>query len=79
LGPVQATLTLSEQDVKVIFRAQRQQSAELLTDNLALLYDALSQLGISISHVSCCCGEVSEAVLAEQYLTKTNSLVDMLI
>ena len=79
LGPVQATLTLSEQDVKVIFRAQRQQSAELLTDNLALLHDALSQLGISISHVSCCCGEVSEPVLVEQYLTKTNSLVDMLI
>lgn len=79
LGAIQATVTLSEQDVKVVFRAQRQQSAELLTDNLTFLHDALSQLGVSISHVSCCCGEVSQAVLAEQYLTKSNSLVDVLI
>lgn len=79
LGPVQATVTLSDQDVKVIFRAQRQQSAELLTDNLTLLHEALSRLGVSISHVSCSCGEVAKPVLAEQYLTKTNSLVDMLV
>ncbi len=79
LGPVQATVTLSDQDVKVVLRAQRQQSAELLTDNLTLLHEALSRLGVSISHVSCSCGEVAKPVLAESYLTKTDSLVDMLV
>jgi flagellar hook-length control protein FliK len=79
LGPVQATVTLSEPDVKVVLRAQRQQSAELLTDNLELLHEALSKLGVSISHVSCSCGDVAESVLTEQYLTKTNTLVDMLV
>ncbi|RKZ97501.1 MAG: hypothetical protein DRQ46_04760 [Gammaproteobacteria bacterium] len=79
LGPVQATVTLYDQDVKIVFRAQRHQSAELLTDNLTSLHEALSKLDVSISHVSCSCGEVAQPILTEQYSTKINSLVDMIV
>jgi len=62
LGPVQATVTLVEQDVKVIIKAERQESAQLLDDNLTILHEALAELGISISHSSCSCGAVDKAV-----------------
>ena len=62
LGPVQATVTLYQQDVKVIVRAERADSAQLLTDNLAILEQALDKLGVSMSHSSCSCGRVEKAV-----------------
>jgi len=62
LGPVQATVTFHNQDVKIIIKAERQESAQLLNDNLTVLYEALAELGISISHSSCSCGIVDKAV-----------------
>ena len=78
LGPVQATVTMHADDVKIVFRAEWQQSAQLLEDYVTLLHEALSKLGISIEHISCVCGPISKpALVAKHNLTRTNSLVDI--
>ncbi|NQZ53415.1 MAG: flagellar hook-length control protein FliK [Piscirickettsiaceae bacterium] len=77
LGPVQATVTMHSDDIKIILRAERKQSAQLLEDNLTLLDAALSKLGVSISHMNCYCGEISKPVLMENDLVQSNSLVDV--
>lgn len=78
LGPVQATVTLVDEDVKVVFRAQRSDSAQLLTEHLDELVASLSELGVTASHMSCFCGEVDEAVMTEQhYIREPTSEVDL--
>ena len=78
LGPVQATVTMHGDDVKIVLRAERQHSATLLEEHLPLLHEALSRLSISIGHISCVCGPLSKSVLAAQHsLITTNSLVDI--
>ncbi|MDC9725902.1 MAG: flagellar hook-length control protein FliK [Gammaproteobacteria bacterium] len=78
LGPVQATVTLQNDDVKVIIRAERQESANLLADNLVLLNEAMAKLGVSISHSSCCCGAVDKAInLGVEPNNVTDSLLDV--
>lgn len=78
LGPIQATVTLHNSDVKVIIRAERQESAHLLDANLALLDEALEKLGVSMSHSSCYCGTVDKAVnLGAELDEVTRSLLDV--
>ena len=79
LGPLQATVTLHDSDIKVVLRAERPASADLLQQHLSNLESAIEKLGISISHVSCVCGEVAKPTLVQQYLNESESLVDILI
>jgi len=60
LGAVQASVTLYGLDVKVVIRAERAESAQLLEENLPLLNAALAKLNVSISHMSCVCDEVNK-------------------
>lgn len=77
LGPVQATVTMLAADVKIILRAEREESANLLEKHLPTLQQALSSLSVSVSHLSCCCGDIEKAVLAGGYVSTTTSLVDV--
>ncbi|NQY27035.1 MAG: flagellar hook-length control protein FliK [Piscirickettsiaceae bacterium] len=77
LGPVQATVTMHSDDVKIVVRAEREASAELLEEHLPVLQQALDKLTISVSHLSCACGEISKRILTESYVETDNSLVDI--
>jgi hypothetical protein len=77
LGPLQATVTMHVDDIKIVLRAERPDSAALLETHIAWLHDALTRLGVSVSHVSCSCGPVAKPTLAEQYLAETTNLVDL--
>jgi hypothetical protein len=77
LGPLQATVTMHSDDVKIVLRAERPESAVLLETHIDWLHEALGKLGITVSHVSCSCGEVAKPTLAEQYLAETTNLVDV--
>ncbi len=77
LGPVQASVTLQGEDVKVVIRAERFESAELLAENLPLLNAALAKLNVSISHMSCLCDDVKKVMVSNQDLTDSTSLVDI--
>jgi len=63
LGPVQATVTLHNKNVKVSIRAERSESVELLSENLDLLELALSKLGVSMTHSTCYCGTVDKMTM----------------
>lgn len=77
LGPLQATVTMHVDDIKIVLRAEQSASAALLEQNLPRLQDALARLGVSVNHVSCSCGDVVKPTLAEQYLAEITSLVDV--
>ncbi len=77
LGPVQATVTMDNDDVKIVVRAEREASAKLLEEHLPVLQQALDKLTISVSHLSCACGELSKRVLTEAYVDSNHSLVDI--
>lgn len=79
LGPVQATVTLHNEDVKIVIRAERKESAQLLDDHLTILTDAIADLGVSISHSSCSCGVVDKSIAVgqEHYQSTTSSLLDV--
>jgi len=77
LGPMQATVTMHNDDIKIVMRAERAESAVLLEQNLSWLNDALARLNVSVSHISCGCGKVAKPSLAEQYLAETTNLVDV--
>lgn len=53
LGPMQARISLHQQDVKVVILAERAQSAEMLSRYIDDLNTRLQKLEISISHLSC--------------------------
>ncbi len=77
LGPVQAVVTMHENDVNIVIKAERAESTQLLNQHLTILDQALSKLNIDVNDVSCYCGEVAEPTLAEQYLSATTNLVDI--
>ncbi len=79
LGPLQATVTMYDSDIKVVLRAERAISADLLKQHLSSLESSIEKLGVSLSHVSCVCGEVAKPTLVQQYLNESESLVDVLI
>ncbi|MDF1588411.1 MAG: flagellar hook-length control protein FliK [Gammaproteobacteria bacterium] len=76
LGPVEATLTLDQQDLKIVLRAERASSAGLLEQNLGLLQQALAKMDVTISHISCSCGQVSPRSLTEIAI-QSSSLLDV--
>ncbi|MBE0438517.1 MAG: flagellar hook-length control protein FliK [Gammaproteobacteria bacterium] len=76
LGPVEATLTLDQQDLKIVLRAERASSAVLLEQNLPLLQQALVKMDLTISHISCSCGEISPRSLTESAI-QSSSLLDV--
>lgn len=77
LGPVQASVTLHGEDVKVVIRAERAESARLLEENLPLLNATLEKLNVSISHMSCVCDEVKGIITSNRDDTDTTSFVDI--
>ena len=78
LGPVQATVTLQKEDVSILIRAERRESAQLLEDNLSLLNEAMDRLGVSIKHSSCHCGAVDSMVTEKtKYASTVSSLLDV--
>lgn len=78
LGPVQANVALHGEDVKVVIRAERAESAQLLEENLPLLNATLTKLNVSVSHISCVCDEVNMAILGDNIQQAlTSSLVDV--
>ncbi len=79
LGPVQASVTLHQDDVKVIIKAEKTESAQLLTENLNVLELALAKLELTMSHLSCSCGEVEKATITSSDLPKdiSSGLVDI--
>lgn len=79
LGPLQATVTMYDSDIKVVLRAERTMSADLLKQHISSLESSIEKLGVSLSHVSCVCGEVAKPTLVQQYLNESESLVDVLI
>lgn len=77
LGPVQASVTLHREDVKVVIRAERPESAQLLEENLPLLNATLAKLNVSISHMSCVCDDVNTIITGHQDITDSSSFVDI--
>lgn len=53
LGPMQARISLLQQDVKVVLLAEREDSAALLSRHIDALNRRLDKLGINVSHLSC--------------------------
>lgn len=77
LGPLQASITMHADDVKVILRAERPASAELLEANIDLLNHGLNRLGVNVSSISCHCGAVNQVTAIEPYISQSTSLVDI--
>lgn len=77
LGPVQASVTLHGEDVKVVIRAERAESAQLLEENLPLLNASLAKLNVSISHMSCVCDEVKLDFENNNDQTEATSFLDI--
>jgi hypothetical protein len=77
LGAVQASVTLHGEDVKVVIRAERAESAQLLEENLPLLNASLAKLNVSISHMSCVCDEVKHNFAKNQDQAEATSFVDI--
>lgn len=74
LGPMQARISLYQQDVKVVLIAERQESAEVLSRYIDELNHRLDKLDINVSHLSCRQAPVepltaeSDAVLPDHFL-----------
>ena len=77
LAPLPATVTMHADDVKIVSRAERSESAALLVAYIACLHEASRKLGITVSNVSCSCGKVAKQTLVEEYLAETTNLVDL--
>lgn len=74
LGPMQARISLYQQDVKVVLIAERQESADVLSRYIDELNQRLDKLDINVSHLSCRQAPVepltaeSDAVLPDHFL-----------
>ena len=77
LGPVQANVTLHGEDVKVMIRAKRAESAQLLEQNLPLLSISLEKLNVVVSHMSCVCEDVNMIIINNNIQQDPTSFVDV--
>jgi len=77
LGPLQATINMCGDDVKVMLCAEWPESAGLLEDNMDMLNTDLSKLGVNIHHLSCRCGEVTSATISASNFHHSDALVDI--
>lgn len=76
LGPVQANVIFQDDDVKVIITAERSESTQLLEENIELLVDAISKLGVTVSLTQCNHGNIDAAV-SEAIIKSPTSLLDI--
>ncbi|MEC9313553.1 MAG: flagellar hook-length control protein FliK, partial [Pseudomonadota bacterium] len=53
LGPMQARISLYQQNVQVVLLAERQESSDLLSRHIDDLNQRLDKLGVNVSHLSC--------------------------
>lgn len=77
LGPLQATINMYAENVKVMLCAERPETATLLEENMAILNADLAKLGVNINHLSCRCGNVSLSTVSASSFYQTDSLVDI--
>ena len=77
LGPLQATINMCGDDVKVMLCAERPESAALLEDNIAMLNADLAKLGVNIHHLSCRCGDVTPVTISASNFFQSDALVDI--
>lgn len=77
LGPVQANVTLHGEDVSVVIRAERPESAQLLEENLPLLNAKLEKLNVSLSQMSCVCDKVNMATVGKTIEDDPASFLDV--
>jgi len=77
LGPLQATINMYAENVKVMLCAERPEAAALLEENMAILNEDLEKLGVNINHLSCRCGNVSLSTVSASNFYQTDSLVDI--
>ena len=76
LGPVQANVIFQDNEVKVIMTAERDESAQLLEDNIELLVDAITKLGVTVSLTRCSQGNV-DAAISQVMAKSSTSLLDV--
>jgi flagellar hook-length control protein FliK len=78
LGPINASISMHDNDVKVVIKAQQPASSELLNENMSLLHENLTALGVTVSHLNCLC-EQSDTDINTQLLKQklVESLVDI--
>lgn len=77
LGPMQAKISLHQQDVKVVLLAEREHSAQMLGQHIDELNERLDELGINISHLSCRQAVVSALTTDIEQAASGKSLVDI--
>lgn len=77
LGPLQATINMCAENVNVMLCAQWPESAALLADNMTLLNDQLTKLGVTINNLSCRCGEVRATTISASDIQQSTSLLDI--
>ncbi|MBL4638644.1 MAG: flagellar hook-length control protein FliK [Proteobacteria bacterium] len=77
LGPLQATINMCGDDIKVMLCAEWPESAVLLEDNMDMLNADLAKLGVNIHHLSCRCGEVSPVTISASNFHQSDALVDI--
>jgi len=77
LGPLQATINMCGENVKVMLCAERPESAKLLAEHMDILNAELTHLGVNINHMSCRCGDVSPISMSTSVINKSDSLVDI--
>lgn len=76
LGPMQARISLHQQDVKVVLLAEREHSAEMLSAHIDDLNRRLQKLDINVSHLSCRQAPV-KPLTAETENVKPHHLLDI--
>ncbi|WP_297808227.1 flagellar hook-length control protein FliK [uncultured Methylophaga sp.] len=76
LGPMQARISLHQQDVKVVLLAEREHSAAMLSSHIDDLNRRLQKLDINVSHLSCRQAPV-KPLTAEADLVKAQHLLDI--
>jgi hypothetical protein len=77
LGPLQATINMYAENIKVVLCAERPETVALLEENMAILNADLEKLGVNINHLSCRCGNVSLNTVSASNFYQTDSLVDI--
>jgi hypothetical protein len=76
LGPMQARISLHQQDVKVVLLAEREHSAAMLSAHIDDLNRRLQKLDINVSHLSCRQAPV-KPLTAETELVQDQHLLDI--
>lgn len=77
LGPLQAKISLHQQDVKVVLLAEREDSASVLSRHIDDLNQRLVQVGVNVSHLSCRQGAVSPLTTDIEDAVSDHNLLDI--